>query len=153
MRSGVHHITDSAATDMSVWQAPSYHAEAHLYDSGDTPKLDAPLVLRRHFGKMKLSIVLNPTMGLVHSPDVMRNEHLIILPRPNNAETMKISVAYMLSGNILIDEISDPRGLVLEARSGRVFGGDQVENEEWLRTKTLVREAERQRVHDYSRDL
>jgi len=39
---------------------------------------------------------------------------------------------------------------VLEARSGRVYGRDQVPNEEWMSTESLVREAERQSVYDYS---
>jgi hypothetical protein len=93
---------------MTDWQAPGYHAEAHLYDSGNTPKLTAPPVLRTHIGQMNLNICVNPTMGVAHPPDVMRNEYLIILPKPNNAETVKISVASMPSGNVLVDEISDP---------------------------------------------
>ncbi len=39
---------------------------------------------------------------------------------------------------------------MLEARSGRVYGRDQVPNEEWLSTDSLVREAERQSVYDCS---
>jgi hypothetical protein len=108
VRAGFNNITDSTATEMTDWQAPGYHAEAHLYDSGNTPKLTAPPVLRTHIGQMNLNICVNPTMGVAHPPDVMRNEYLIILPKPNNAETVKISVASMPSGNVLVDEISDP---------------------------------------------
>jgi hypothetical protein len=107
-------------------------------------------VLRTHYKKMKLTICLNPTMGVAHPPDVMRNEDLILVPKPNNAEAGKISVAYMPSGNVLVDEISDPRGKVLEAWSGRIYGRDHVANEEWLSTEALVREAESQSVYDQS---
>ncbi len=120
-----------------------------MNDSRNALKLDAPPVLRTHFGEMHV-IVVNPTMGHFHQPDVMRNEHLMILPRPNRAEAEKISVAFMPSGDVLLDEIFNPRGLVLEARSGRVYGRNQVQNEEFLGTQALLREAERQSVHDYS---
>ncbi len=150
MRTGFNNITDSTSTEMPVRQAPDCHAAVHLYDSRNTPKLVAPLVMRTHYGKMKLTIYLNPTMGVAHPPDVMRNEDLIPVPKPNNAEPGKISVSYMPSGNVLVDEISDPRGKVLEARSGRIYGRNHVATEEWLSTEALVREAESQSVYDPS---
>jgi hypothetical protein len=47
--------------------------------------------------------------------------------------TMLLKVQLMpLTGNILVVDITDPESLVLEARSGKWYPRDQIENQEFL---------------------
>lgn len=149
VHSGYTLITDSTATEMQDWQAPRYHADSHVYDVGNTPVIDKPYIARTVVGQLQLNIHVHPSMQQAYPPAEMSNEDRIILQRPNPEENVELSVKYMPeTGNILVDEISDPRGLVLEAKSGRIYGRDQIQNQEYLSNRRLQEIAERQSLHD-----
>jgi hypothetical protein len=91
------------------------------------------VLFKAHYGPLVLEIHVHPSCGVITPPVVMMNEAVVLLQRPAPGESVKIGVKYMpVSGNILINETTDPNGIVLEARSGRFYPPAQIDTEELL---------------------
>ena len=134
---------------MSNWQAPEYQAKVHLYDVGATPRVSQPVIFEAHYGPMVLDNHVNPSCGIICPPNVMSNEAVVLLQRPAEGESIHLKVKYMpVSGNILINDVTDPDGIVLEARSGRFYAPAQVENEEFLSDRARAQYAREQAYYN-----
>jgi hypothetical protein len=124
---------------------PEYGARAFVYDVGGIARVQHLLHFEAHYGPLMMEIHVIPTCGMVGPPDVLSNEARILLQSPEPGESVIISVKWMAqSGNILIQEITDPDGVVLEARSGRFYPPAQISNEEFLCDPEKMRHAENQ---------
>jgi hypothetical protein len=124
---------------MTNWQGPEYAAQVNLYDVAATPRVNQPVIFEAHYGPLMLEIHVNPSCGIVCPPSVMSNEAVVLLQRPAPGESVKIGVKYMpISGNILINELTDPKGIVLEARSGRRYAPEAIGEEEFLSNPAAV---------------
>jgi hypothetical protein len=126
-------------------QAPEHAAKVHVYDVGATPRVQQPVLFEAHYGPLVLEVHVHPSCGVVTPPNVMSNEAVVLLQRPAPGESVKIGVKYMpTSGNILINETTDPNGIVLEARSGRFYPPAQIDNEELLSDPVRLAQATEQ---------
>jgi hypothetical protein len=134
---------------MTTFLTPEHKAEVHLYDVGDAPKVNRPLVFHALYGRMRLSIHIHPSFEIISPPSVMRSSDYVLLQSPIPGESVLLKVQLMpWTGNILVDEITDPESLVLEARSGRWYPRNQVENQEFLRNRRLQELADAQAQGD-----
>jgi hypothetical protein len=124
---------------MTNWQGPEHAAQVNLYDVAATPRVNQPVIFEAHYGPLMLDIHINPSCGAVCPPSVMSNEAVVLLQRPAPGESVKIGVKYMpTTGNILINELTDPQGIVLDARSGRRYAPEATGDEEFLSNPAAV---------------
>lgn len=126
----------------------AYHeAEVHVYDVGGAPPVEKSVIYRVIYWKLNLIIHIHPHKGNLHTPDLMRNHGMVILEQPNeeNGAGVILTVEYMRdTGHILIDEVTNKSGLILEAISGRVMMRGMKRHFEFLSTGELLSKMEMQ---------
>jgi hypothetical protein len=139
--------------DMENFPTPSHLAHVHLYDVNGTPQLKDTVIVRTHYGGIKLYIHIHPSSGRLQPPEVMTNREHIILQKPqsNSGVAVMLSVEYMRdTGNILIDEITDPGSYVLEAFSGKRYVRAQRANMEFLSNGEMMSQVENRAHKTYT---
>jgi hypothetical protein len=128
---------------MTTFLTPGHKADVHLYDIGDVPTVNRPVIYNalygRVYGRVRLSIHIYPSFGIISPPTAMRSTDYVRLQSPTPGESVLLKVQLMpLTGNIVVVDITDPESLVLEARSGRWYPRDQIENQEFLEQMNIA---------------